>query len=79
MEARLRLSKQDSTQFEEEKTKMVNILYQNSIGSLMHVMVNTWLHMAYAINSVAQYLSNIGKKTLACNLENNKILETNYE
>ncbi len=66
MKARLKLSKQDSTQFEEEKTNMVNILYQNAIGSLMHVMINTWLDMAYAINSVAQYLSDIGKKTLAC-------------
>jgi hypothetical protein len=41
---------------------MVNIPYQNAIGSLMHVMVSTWLDIAYAISSVAQYLSNIGKK-----------------
>lgn len=62
MEARLKLSKQDSTQVEKEKTKMVNIPYQNAIDSLMHVIVNTWLDIAYAISLVAQYLSNIGKK-----------------
>lgn len=57
---------------------MVNIPHQNVIGNLMHVMVSTWLDIAYAISLVAQYLSNIGKK-IACNWKNNKILETNYE
>jgi hypothetical protein len=41
---------------------MVNIPYQNAIDSLMHVIVNTWLDIAYAISLVAQYLSNIGEK-----------------
>jgi hypothetical protein len=44
-----------------EKTKMVSVLYQNVVGSFMHVMISTWLDIAYAINSVVQYLSNIGK------------------
>ncbi len=62
MEVGLKLNKQDSTQIEEEKTKMVNIPYQNVVGSLMHVMISTWLDIAYVISSVAQYLSNFGKK-----------------
>jgi hypothetical protein len=41
---------------------MVNIRYQNPIGSLMHVMISIWLDIAYVINSVVQYLLNVGKK-----------------
>ncbi len=55
---------------------MVKIPYQIVVGSLMHVTVNTWLDIAYAISSIAQYLSNVGKKPLACSLKNNEMLET---
>jgi hypothetical protein len=62
MEAGLKLSKKNSPQTKEEKAKMVNIPYQNAVGSLMHAMVNTRHGIAYVVNSVAQYLSNLGEK-----------------
>jgi hypothetical protein len=59
MEVLLKLNKDDSLQTKEEKTKMVNNPYQNAIGSLMHVMVNTQPKIAYVVILIAQYLSNI--------------------
>jgi hypothetical protein len=62
MEAFLKLNKSDSPQSKEEKTKMVNIPYQNVVCGLMHAMVNAWPNITFAIILIAQYLSNLGDK-----------------
>jgi hypothetical protein len=62
MEVGLKLSKEDSPQTKEEKTKIVNIHYLNVVDNLMHTMVNTRLDIAYVVRLVAQYLSNPGEK-----------------
>jgi N-glycosylase/DNA lyase len=62
MEVGLKLSKEYSLQTKEEKTKMVNIHYQNAVDNLMHAMGNTRPDIAYVVNSIAQYSSNHGEK-----------------
>ncbi len=61
MEVELNLNKEDSLQIEEEKTKMVNILYQNVVGSLRYAMVSTRLDIAHVVNLIVQYLLNHGE------------------
>jgi hypothetical protein len=62
METWLKLNKSDSTQSKEKKIKMVNIPYQNVVCNLMHAMVSAWPNITFAINLIAQYLSNLGDK-----------------
>lgn len=41
---------------------MANVPYAPSIGNLMYVMVCTTLDIAYAVEVVSRYMSNLGKQ-----------------
>ena len=62
MEPRLKLTKNNSPQNDEDLVAMPNISYKSLVGSLMHASVSTRPNISYSTNSVAQYLSNFGKK-----------------
>lgn len=62
MEVELKLYKEDSLQIEKEKTKMVNIPYQNVVGSWCMPWLAQRLDIAYVVNLVVQYLLNLGEK-----------------
>ncbi|KAE8711156.1 Villin-2 [Hibiscus syriacus] len=49
-----RLSKEQSPKTEEERARMVNVLYASAIGSLMYVMVYTRPYIAHAVGAVSR-------------------------
>jgi hypothetical protein len=62
MEPRLKLTKDNSPQNDEDLAAMTNIPYKSLVGSLMHASISTRPNISYSTNSVAQYLSNPRKK-----------------
>ena len=63
MEPSQKMTKVDSPQTNEEFLDMNNIPYKTLVGSLMHdVCISTRLDISFSTNSVAQFLSNPGKK-----------------
>ena len=62
MEPGLKLSKVDCPQTNDELTDMKNVPYKPLVGSLMHVSVSTPPDISYPTNTVAQFLSNPGRK-----------------
>ena len=57
----VRLSKSMSPSNDKETEDMNNIPYQNTIGSIMYVMLGTWPDIAYAVGAVSQFNSNPGQ------------------
>ena len=55
-----RLSKADCPTTPEEIAEMRKIPYQEAVGSLMHIAVNTRPDISYAVQQVAQFMSNPG-------------------
>lgn len=55
-----KLSKMSCPTIIVEKEVMVAILYSSAIGSLMHAMVCTRLDIAYVVEVVSRFLSNLG-------------------
>ncbi|KAL5758288.1 hypothetical protein ACOSP7_020899 [Xanthoceras sorbifolium] len=56
-----RLSKEQSSKTEEERTHMAKVLYASAIGSLMYAMVCTRPDIAQAVGAVSRYMNNPGK------------------
>jgi len=46
----------------EENDNMSRVAYVNAIGSLMYVMVSTWLEISQAKGVVSRYMENLGKE-----------------
>ncbi|KAL5811668.1 hypothetical protein ACOSQ3_026618 [Xanthoceras sorbifolium] len=56
-----RLSKEQSSKTEEERTHMAKVPYASAIGSLMYAMVCTRPDIAQAVGAVSRYMNNPGK------------------
>ncbi|KDR67838.1 hypothetical protein GALMADRAFT_146848 [Galerina marginata CBS 339.88] len=61
MNASSRLAKADSPFTPKERAEMRKIPYQEAVGSLMHIAVNTRPDIAFAVQQVAQFMSNPGQ------------------
>ncbi|KDR64976.1 hypothetical protein GALMADRAFT_82453 [Galerina marginata CBS 339.88] len=61
MNASSRLAKADSPSTPKERAEMRKIPYQEAVGSLMHIAVNTRPDIAFAVQQVAQFMSNPGQ------------------
>ena len=57
-----RLSNQQCPQIDEEKSKMLKILYANVVGCMMYSMVLTKPNLAYVLSLVSKYMAILGKE-----------------
>ncbi|MCO5573377.1 hypothetical protein L7F22_027146 [Adiantum nelumboides] len=58
----VKLSKQDYPEFEDEKVEIEKIPYVSIVGSLIYAMIATNPDIAFEVEVVRSYMSNLGKK-----------------
>ena len=56
-----KLSFKQCSQSPEEEEEMSRVPYASVVGSLMHAMVCTRPDLAYAVNTISRFMSNLGK------------------